>query len=107
MSWVKPAEHGDGRLTDYLVRLSNGKNVEFKNITKDENIHLSQLKPYTLYLLRVQAGNKHGYGRNAEITFKTRTAGKKSLIWDVISTLVIRISRMLLGFDSDSVQLLK
>lgn len=75
VTWVRPSETGDGPFTNYLILVITGGNVKFRNVSKMDRFHFGALKPYTQYSLVLRAGNRHGYGRKAEITFRTKSSG--------------------------------
>lgn len=76
LSWLKPSDTGDGGFTDYQIILFRDGNFDSNYTSVSETKHFSALRPYTKYSVVVQAGNQHGYGLKAELTFRTNSTGK-------------------------------
>ncbi|XP_028396302.1 uncharacterized protein LOC114520268 [Dendronephthya gigantea] len=78
LSWLKPSNVGDGGFTDYQIILFRDGNFDSNYTSKVEIKHFSALRPYTKYSVVVQAGNQHGYGLKAELTFRTNSTAPSS-----------------------------
>ena len=76
ISWIDPVNTGSGSLTRFRIKLKKNNSL-IQNITTNiVNQHtLRNLNPYTTHEIFVAAGNKHGFGEEAIISFLTSDEG--------------------------------
>lgn len=86
LSWIKPADTGDGSLNEYQISLFRDERLVSKNTSKFAAWHFDTLRPYTQYTVVVRAGNRHDYGRETELAFRTNSASKTGLTTDLLNS---------------------
>lgn len=80
MTWISPDGAGDGPFTQYQISLFQDQKLIFNITTETGSWYFATLTPYTEYTVTVQAGNDHGYGQKAQLTFATSSAGITNLL---------------------------
>lgn len=78
LAWIRPTDTGDGPFTQYQISLFQDGKLIFNITTETGSWHFVTLRPYTEYIVTVQAGNKHGYGQKRQLKFRTNSAGMTS-----------------------------